>query len=166
MLALCPVLLCPVLSYPVSFESSLLTSLKGVAAAQGACVRQYTVKSGDTCNSIGAAQGASTYVRLSNIFITSTHSLECSGIKSWPLTTPPLTTAAAILCQTNLSAWVPKAPTAQPRMSSILSSNQGTDLISFHSYVVKPGDTCMGIEATHGINATQLYVSSLDSQGF
>ena len=53
---------CPALSYPASFESSSLTSLKGVAATQGACVRQYSVKAGDTCNSIGAAQGASTYV--------------------------------------------------------------------------------------------------------
>jgi LysM repeat protein len=34
---------------------------QGVAATSGDCTRTYTVKSGDTCNSIGAAQGASTY---------------------------------------------------------------------------------------------------------
>ena len=53
---------CSALFCPAPFESPSLTSLKGVVATQGACVRQYSVKAGDTCNSIGAAQGASTYV--------------------------------------------------------------------------------------------------------
>jgi LysM repeat protein len=34
---------------------------QGVAAAPGDCVRDYIIKPGDTCNSIGAAEGASTY---------------------------------------------------------------------------------------------------------
>jgi hypothetical protein len=34
---------------------------RGVAADQATCVRTYTVKAGDTCNAIGAAQRASTF---------------------------------------------------------------------------------------------------------
>jgi hypothetical protein len=93
-----------------------------------------------------------------------THS-QSSAIKSSP-STQPLTRVAPTLSLAKISAWVPKVPTATPRMSTCSShqhQHQHTPLTLFRSYVVQPGDTCLGIEATHGINSTQLYVRSLHS---
>jgi len=95
---------------------------QGVAADQGACVRQYSVKSGDTCNSIGAAQGASTYQILA---INPAIDYGCSNL--------------------------------MPDQAICLGT-EGADCTT--TYVVQPGDTCLGIEAKKGINSTQLYTNN------
>lgn len=95
---------------------------QGVAATQGACVRQYSVNAGDTCNSICAAQGVSTYQILA---INPDIDYACGNLMPG---------------------------------QSICLGTEGADCTT--TYVVQPGDTCLGIEAQHGINSTQLYTNN------
>jgi LysM domain len=109
-----------------------------IAALAANCARTYTVKAGDICDSISAAQHVSTFVYLT----TRPCHLSLHALFSYQLAV----TNAGII-NSGCSNLVPG--------QTICLGNVGEDCTTTH--VVAVGDTCDGINRAAGINNTMLY---------
>jgi len=111
--------------------------------------KTYTVKPGDTCSGIAAAEGVSldALVRANP---TACNNLRVGDTLVIPAPTPTPVTGAGGLTS---NPTVRPTPTA-PRSSGGSSSGSGK------VYVVKPGDTCADIAASYGVSLQQLIAAN------
>ncbi len=115
-------------------------------AATPAPRKTYTVKSGDTCSAIAAAEGISLDALIK------ANPTACGNLRVGDALIIPVPTPTPV---TGTTGGLTSNPTVRPT-PTVPRSSGGSSGTSGKVYVVKPGDTCADIAASYGVTVQQL----------
>ncbi|GIW19289.1 MAG: hypothetical protein KatS3mg064_2446 [Tepidiforma sp.] len=129
-------------------SQAAITPVGGTATATPR--KTYTVKAGDTCSAIAAAEGISLDALIR------ANPAACDNLRVGDSLIIPAPTPTPV---TGTAGGLTSNPTVRPT-PTVPRSSGGSSGSSGKVYVVKPGDTCADIAASYGVTVQQLIAAN------